>query len=641
MNNGIKSDLVNRRFALGLFFSLLVVVAVFLAVLFDEASTTSVAPLPPIDAPYRNSVLSDDVRIADLLSRMTLGEKLGQMALVEKNSVGNLEDVKEYGIGGVLSGAGGKPRDNTPMGWLDMVAQFTDRLLSTRLGIPLLYGTDANHGNGNVPGATLFPHFIGLGAANDPALTERVAHATAVESSAMGIRWHYSPTLDLPMDIRWGRVYETFSDDPKRVGPLAAAYIRGLRNSTSEARASIDVLATAKHFVGLGSMAWGTSANADFKIDQGVVPNDDPAVLRSVYLPPYRAALEAGALSVMAGLASWGDEDIARNRYLLTDVLKNELKFSGFVVSDWYGVYENSVDRYEATVTGINAGVDMVMLPYDYKSFISDMKIAVANGDISLSRVDDAVRRILVAKFAMGLFDEQPTRPDISIVGSLEHRALARSAVQKSLVLLKNSNHLLPVSKDVRHVRVAGSAANNVGMQTGAWTVEWQGIDGNWLAGATSILAGIRSSVGNSTKVEYQQSGNFSEKGLADVGIAIVGEKPYAEGWGDSEQPRLSDADITAIGNLRKASRMVVVLIVSGRPLIITNLLPSWDAAVAVWLPGSEGQGVADVVFGNAPFSGTLPLPWPRTIEQLPMTFEGRSHDGSAALFPRGFGLRE
>lgn len=561
------------------------------------------------------------------------------MALVEKDSLKNVDDVAVYGIGAVLSGAGGKPDDNTPNGWKTMVARFTDAALTTRLGIPLLYGADANHGNGNVPGATLFPHFIGLGAANDPALTERVARATAEESSTMGIRWHFSPTLDLPRDIRWGRTYEAFSDDSARAATLSAAYVRGLQDAgTQDVRT--DVLATAKHYVGLGSMTWGTSANRDFSIDQGDVPDDD-AALRAEYLPPYAAAIDAGAMSVMAGLGSWGGSDISANRHLLTDVLKGELGFKGFVVSDWYGVHEISWSGYRSVVAAINAGIDMVMLPYDYKPFVADMRDAVRSGDVPQSRVDDAVLRILRAKFALGLFDEKGAgTPDLGVVGTQPHRALAREAVRRSLVLLKNDGRILPMPSDVRRIRVAGSAADNVGRQTGGWTVEWQGIDGNWLAGATSILSGIRAAASEQTAVEYDEQGNFPNKGIADVGIAVVGERPYAEGAGDEARPRLDDADLSAIANLRKASKKVVVVLVAGRPLIITSELPKWNAAVAAWLPGSEGAGIADALFGTSLFTGTLPLPWPRTIGQLPMSPDGGGHDGTDPLFPRGFGLR-
>lgn len=619
--------------------ALLAGLAIFAIVVFTPAPSPHLPPTPvPSRTPaYRDAALPAEERVDDLLGRMTLDEKIGQMALVEKNSLKKTEDVTAYGIGAVLSGAGGHPDDNTPQGWKDMVARFADAASATRLGIPLLYGADANHGNGNVPGATLFPHFIGLGAADDPALTERVAAATAEESAATGIRWNFSPTFDLPRDVRWGRVYEAFSDDPERAGALGAAYVRGLQRASGKGGV-IGVLATAKHFVGLGSMAWGTSGNKDFHIDQGNVPGDFVA-LRDAYLPPYRAAIDAGAMSVMAGLGFWGGADISASRYLLTDVLKDQLGFRGFVVSDWYGVYEIPGSKYGSLVSGIDAGIDMVMLPFDYRSFISDVRTAVADGDIPQARIDDAVRRILRAKFALGLFDGQAAAPGLEAVGSKEHRALAREAVARSLVLLRNRKGALPLSADVRLIRVAGSAADNVGRQAGGWTVEWQGIDGNWLPGATSILAGIRAAAGTRTAVEYDPRGYFPSSAIADAGIAVVGEKPYAEGWGDDARPRLDDADLAAIANLRKTSKKVVVILVSGRPLLITDELPKWDAAVAAWLPGSEGAGVADVLFGASPFTGTLPLPWPRTVEQLPMTPDGRGHDGTAPLFPRGFGL--
>lgn len=607
------------------------------SLLFERVA--SVLPPPPANAPYRDPSLQAEKRIDDLLATMTLDEKIGQMALVEKNSIKNIADVATYGLGGVLSGAGGKPDDNTPQGWKQMVASYSDAAKRSRLGIPVLYGADANHGNGNVPGATIFPHAIGLGAANDPALTEQVARATAEESAAMGIRWNFSPALDLPADIRWGRVYEEFSDDTERAGSLGAAYITGLQDQ-SVPGGRINVLATAKHYIGVGSMTWGTSMNKDFHLDQGVVPDSEQA-LRNEYLGPFRAAVNAGAMSVMAGLGYWGSVNISADKYLLTDVLKNELGFKGFVVSDWYGVYEFSANNYASLIASVNAGMDMVMLPYDYKSFVAQMRSAVASNDIKESRIDDAVRRILRAKFAMGLFDEPPgSAPGIETIGSAAHRELARKAVQESLVLLKNTDDLLPIQKNVNHIRVAGSAADNFGRQAGAWTVEWQGIDGNWIPGTTSILSGIRNMVSKETRVEYDINGNFPKSDLADIGIAVVGEKPYAEGWGDNAEPRLDNADLAAIANLKKTCKQVVVVLVTGRPLIITDELPKWDAVVAAWLPGSEGEGVSDALFGATKFTGTLPLPWPRSIKQLPFSFDGKGADGTSPLFPRGYGFR-
>jgi beta-glucosidase len=593
---------------------------------------------PPADALYRQSNQPVEARVQDLLSRMTLDEKIGQMALVDKNSVIKLSDVGKYNLGGVLSGAGEKPASNIPSGWLTMVSSYKEASAESRLGIPLLYGADANHGNGNVPGAVIFPHFIGLGATGDADLVRQVASATAQETTSVGINWSYSPTLDAPTDIRWGRVYEAFSDDPSLISKLGAAYIEGLQSHSD--KSSPAMLATAKHYIGAGSMVWGSSSNKKFKIDQGSTPaNGD--LLQTNYLPPFQSASESGVASVMIGLNNWGNSTVVTNKSLITDTLKGKIGFKGFVVSDWYGVYEVPGSKYEATVKAINAGVDMVMLPFDYKKFERDVHTAVDKGDIKLSRINDAVGRILGQKFQAGIFDTPvKTSADFSKLGSSEHRQLARLAVAKSSVLLKNNDGLLPLSKNIKHILVAGSAADNVGQQCGAWTVEWQGIDGNWLPGGTSILQGIRQQVSASTTVSYDKEANFQpSSGIADIGVAVVGERPYAEGFGDNPNPSLDANDLLAIQRLKSKSKKVVVVIISGRPLIITSELPKWDAAVASWLPGTEGEGIADVLFGNQPFTGRLPLPWPASIKQLPIQLSGKSSDGTTTLFPRYFGL--
>lgn len=594
-------------------------------------------PLVPNNPMYADVSVPVSERVENLLSYMTLEEKIGQMTLVEKNSIRKLEDVSRYGLGGVLSGFGGKPEDNTPLGWKQMIEDFTKESRASRLGIPILYGVDAIHGHSNVPGATVFPHFIGLGASGDAALVTAVANATRDELLATGVTWSYSPTYDLPEDIRWGRVYEAFSDDPELASNLGAAYIEGLQENPSNP-AGIAVLATPKHYIGAGAMLWNTSSNENFKIDQGTTPANEEK-LRTIYLPPFRKAIDAGALSIMVGLNSWDATKLAADHYLITDVLKGELSFKGFVVSDWYGVYEIPGGDYIAAVTAINAGVDMVMLPFDYKEFARDVRRAVHRGDISEERIDDAVRRILTAKFALGLFDDARVVPDISVLGSEEHRTLARSAVAESLVLLKNKNSVLPLKKYAT-IRVAGSAADNVGKQAGAWTVEWQGIDGNWLPGSTSILAGIREVAGDNARIEFEEQAQFpTDTPKADIGIAVVGESPYAEGWGDNSSPSLSDEDLATIKNLQATSNAVVVVLVTGRPLIIADAIADWDAVVVAWLPGSEGAGVADVLFGKKLFTGSLPLPWPARISQLPIATPGQTNDGSTVLFSRYFGL--
>jgi len=610
----------------------------WLVFVFIQSLSTEVMPVVPDNPLYLDSAAQRADRVNNLLSYMTLEEKIGQMALVEKNSVLKLSDVSTLGLGALLSGFGGKPEDNSVVGWSKMVGDFMAESTQSRLHIPILYGVDAIHGHSNVPGFTVFPHFIGLGATGDSELVKRIAQATQEQLVETGVNWSYSPTYDMPQDIRWGRVYETFSDDPQLVGRLGSAYITGLQGQGTEQNENIKVLATPKHFVGAGSMTWNTSSNADFRIDQGMTSADKQR-LKEVYLPPYQQAIEAGALSVMVGLNSWGETKIAANPYLINTILKGELGFSGFVVSDWYGVYEISDNDYQSTVTAINAGVDMVMLPFDYKQFVGNLKRAVKNGDVTEQRVNDAVTRILRAKFALGLFDS-PIVPDKKPIDAKSPASLARTAVAQSAVLLKNESSLLPIKATTKTILVAGSAADNIGRQAGAWTVEWQGIEGNWLPGATSILQGIRSVAGANTNIRYSISAQF---GLleqpADVGIAVVGEKPYAEGWGDNSNPTLSPEDVETIEQLKLVSKKVVVILVTGRPLLITDEVESWDALVVVWLPGSEGAGVADVLFGKETFTGTLPLPWPANISQVPIKTDGTTRDGSKVLYERYFGL--
>lgn len=556
---------------------------------------------------YLDSAKPVEVRVEDLLNRMTTAEKIGQLALVDKNSIHNPKDITKYGLGALLSGFGAKPEPNEPAAWLTMVNDFQSYAQRTRLKIPLLYGVDGIHGHTNVPGATVFPHFIGLGASQDVDLVRRVAQATAAEMAATGIYWNFSPNLDVVQDTRWGRTYESFGSDLAMVSRLGHAYLEG-----AGALPYAKIVSTAKHYLGAGDMTWGSSSNENFKMDQGITQVDEET-LRRVHLPPFQMAAEAGVASVMVGLNTWNGLKLSANRYLLTDVLKGELGFTGFVVSDWYGVYEIPGGEYRAAVTAINAGVDMVMLPYDYRSFFRYLTKALETGEITKDRLDDAVRRILTVKFKTGLFDRPATNTSrLAQVGAAEHRAIAREAVRKSLVLLKNDREVLPLSKAIGRILVAGSAAHNLGRQSGAWTIEWQGVDGNWFTG-TSILDGIKNTLGANSVVEYNLEANFpTTSQLADIGIAVVGEPPYAEGWGDKENPALTPQDLQIIAKLKAASKKLVVIIVSGRPLDIRPYAAEWDAVVAAWLPGTEGQGVADVLFGDFPFTGILPVVWPQ-----------------------------
>lgn len=557
------------------------------------------------DLPYLNADLSIQDRVNDLMDRMNDWEKIGQMVLIEKNSIRHINDIARYNLGALLSGGGAGTDQNTPLSWLQMINKFQSAAKNTCLGIPLLYGIDAIHGNANVLGATVFPHFIGLGATRDSDLVRRVAEATAEEMAATGIYWNYAPNLDVAKDIRWGKTYETFGSDTENVAQLGLAYLEGTQSSSNE---YLKVLANPKHFIGGGNMEYGTSRNKDFKVEEGDI-NINEETLRQVHLVSFEKAINGGARAIMVGTASWEGILNSANQYLLTDVLKEEIGFSGFIVSDWYGVYQIDRSRYKSLVIAINAGIDMVMAPFEYKDFMSNMQKAISMGDITKERLNDAVERILTVKFELGLFDRpEATLEGLSVIGSNEHRQLAREAVRKSQVLLKNKNSVLPLSVSLNKIIVAGSSANNLGRQAGGWTTEWQGIDGNYGILGTSVLEAIKNTVSKNTEVQFSETGDFN--GLADVGIVVVGEKPYAEGWGDNANPKLSSEDLLAIEKTRAKSKKIIIVIISGRPLDISSYSKDWDGIVASWLPGSEGEGITDVLFGLYPFTGTLPVDW-------------------------------
>lgn len=611
-------------------FILLTLIAVMLSACGDTATTT--LPSATI-APYRDPAAAIATRVDDLLQRMTLAEKIGQMTLIEKNSL-TPDQVRELFIGGVLSGGGGYPStENSPAAWAEMVNSFQRAALSTRLGIPLIYGADGVHGHNNLYGAVIFPHNIGLGAANDPALVEQIGRATAIEMAATGVFWNYAPGVMAPQDVRWGRTYEGYAERPDHVATLAAAFLRGLQ--APDIAAPNRVIGTPKHYLGDGGTAWGSSTTENYQLDQGETMGDE-ATLRAVHLPPYRAVIAAGAQVIMASYSSWNGQKMHASSYWLTEVLKGELGFSGFVVSDWAAIDQIDPDYERAVITAINAGIDMNMVPYDPQRFIATLTRAVESGAVSEERINDAVRRILAVKFAMGLFEQPFAQTDlIAQIGSAAHRELARAAVAESLVLLKNEQNLLPLPKDIGQLYIGGQAANDLGIQAGGWTIEWQGRVGSSIPG-TTILAGIQAAVSPQTVVEYNEHGRFTgDPGAADaVCIAVVGELPYAEGRGDSASLSLPPGEQRVLRRMEAACARLVVVLVAGRPLMITDDLPKWDALVAAWLPGSEGAGVADVLFGDRPFRGRLPVTWPRSLDQLPLG----SGNGDP-LFPYGFGL--
>lgn len=586
-------------------------------------------PIEP-DAPYRDAALPTTVRVEDLLARMTLREKIGQMTQIEKNSLPP-GLVEAMAIGSVLSGGGGSPEENTATAWAEMVDGFQAEALATRLGIPIIYGVDSVHGHNNLRGAVIFPHNIGLGAADDPDLMERIGRATALETAATGIWWNFAPVLAVVQDPRWGRFYEAYGEDSELVGRLGTAYMRGLQGDDLADVSS--VLATPKHFVGDGGTTWGSSTFPGYSIDQGVTP-DDEETLRTIHLPPFVAALESGARSIMASFSSWGDTKMHAHENLLTGVLKTELGFDGFVVSDWAAIDQISDDYHQAVVKAVNAGIDMNMVPQYAGRFIWTLSQAVENGDVPMERIDDAVRRILTVKFDLGLFERPFSDPALlSAVGSTEHRDLAREAVAKSLVLLQNEIDVLPLDLDDGLLFVGGEAADDIGIQSGGWTIEWQGAAGDITEG-TTILEAIVAAVPTGVEVVHNRFGSARRANISspDMCIAVVGERPYAEGMGDSED--LAIGDLNIVRNMAGDCDKLVAVVFSGRPVMIGEILDLADAVVAAWLPGSEGGGVADVLFGDVPFSGKLPVTWPASVDQLPL-----GSTDEAPLFPFGFGL--
>ena len=615
-------------------------IAGFVALLAFVPGPAAAQDTPPA---YLDPALGIDERVADLLGRMTLEEKVGQMTLIERGSI-SPADVERYAIGAVLSGGGGyPPGDNTVAGWTAMVRGYQEAALATRLGIPLLYGVDAVHGHANLVGAVVFPHNVGLGAADDPDLVEAISRATALEMLATGIHWNYAPVLAVPRDIRWGRTYEGYGEDPDLVTRLALAAMRGLQGD--DLAAPDTVLATPKHFVGDGGTAFNTSPMSGGLLDRGDTQVDE-ATLRRVHLAPYLDAVANGGRSVMVSFSSWQGVPMHGHAYLLRDVLRGELGFDGFVVSDWAGVDDVARDYDRAVALSIAAGVDMNMVPYDHRRFIAATLRAVERGDVTLERIDEAVANILRVKFELGLF-ERPFGDDAlqALVGSDEHRALAREAVAKTLVVLKNDAAALPLSADAAQtVLVVGSAADSIGMQSGGWTIEWQGSTASLTPG-TTILEGLRAGFGPATTLHFDARGRFEGADAAperaELGIAVVGEVPYAEWFGDDATLELSLADAIAVERLRARVDTLVVVLVSGRPLVIEHELQLADAFVAAWLPGSEGDGVADVLFGEREAVGTLPYTWPRSVAQLPFDLDALPTDGcDAPLFPRGYGLR-
>lgn len=590
---------------------------------------------------------SIELKVKELLADMTLEQKVAQMIQPEIRDI-TPEDMRKYGFGSYLNGGGAFPNNDkhaTPEDWIALAEAMYQASIDDSIDgstIPTMWGTDAVHGHNNVIGATLFPHNIGLGAANNPELIEEIAHITAKEVMVTGIDWVFAPTVATVRDDRWGRTYEGYSEDPDIVKHYAEAVVKGLQGKANQDFLGDDrVISTVKHFIGDGGTVKGD--------DQGDNQSTE-ADLFNLHAQGYVGGLTAGAQSVMASFNSWNGEKIHGNHYLLTQALKQRMGFDGFVVGDWNGHGQIKGCDNTNCPQAINAGLDIYMVPTDaWKPLMENTIAQVNNGIIPLSRIDDAVTRILRVKFRAGLFDKpSPAQRKLSgktsIIGNEAHRIVAQQAVRESLVLLKNKNALLPLSLN-QHILVAGDAANNIGKQSGGWTITWQGTNNQNadFPGGSSILEGLKSQVlAAGGTLTFNEKGHYDQK--PDVAIIVYGEEPYAEGFGDIDNlvyQRSSKADLALLKGFKAAGIPVVSVFISGRPLLVNAELNASDAFVAAWLPGSEGKAIADVLLRDKheniqhDFKGKLSFSWPKH----PTKTVNRFDENYEPLLPYGFGL--
>jgi beta-glucosidase len=622
-------------------------------VLWTGASAHSSAAHQPNSWPQVARAVPQDPQIeekvAALLARMTLEQKVGQMVQADIRNV-TADDVRKFRLGSVLNGGGAFPGENkhaSVADWVALADRLYDASMDTSSGgvaIPIMWGTDAVHGHNNVIGATLFPHNIGLGAAHNPDLMERIGTATAREVAATGIDWTFAPTVAVVRDDRWGRTYESYSEDPEIVRAYAERIVRGLQGAPGS-KAFLDashVLATAKHFIGDGGTADG--------VDRGDNRSSEADLLK-IHAPGYVAAMNAGVQTIMASYNTWEGLKIHGMHYLLTDVLKQRMGFDGIVVSDWDGVDEVQGCSKDKCAQAVNAGIDLFMVPTDWRNFIGNTVEQVRTEKIPLSRIDDAVTRILRVKFRAGLFERgrpssRPLANKRELIGAPEHRELARQAVRESLVLLKNERGLLPLRRN-SHVLVVGDGADSISKQTGGWTLTWQGTENTNadFPGATSIFQGIARTVATAGG-KASSSVEGLQQARPDVAVVVFGEDPYAEWFGDLRSIDYRGAggpELALLQQLRQASVPRVCVFLTGRPLWIEPELAACDAFVVAWLPGSEGGGVADVLFRKAngsvnhDFVGKLSFSWPRAATQAVLNRNDPDYD---PLFPYGFGLR-
>jgi beta-glucosidase len=622
-------------------FAWLAVSATLCAVLAGSVNAATVHP--ELWPSAHSSGLEDakrEAQIKTILSRMSLEEKVGQVIQTDIRSV-EPSDLRRYPLGSILAGAGAAPHgvEHAPVSaWLSLVREFRAVSLEERPGhtpIPVIFGIDAVHGHNNVVGAVIFPHNIGLGAAHDETLVRRVAEATAEEVAVTGIDWTFAPTLANPRDTRWGRSYEGFSQDPGLIARYARAYVEGLQGpaGANQILQHGRIAATAKHFLGDG----GTAEGQDEGDDRG-----PEAELVRLHAEGYRAAIDAGVMTVMASYSSWQGEKMHGNRSLLTDVLKGHMGFEGFVVGDWNGHAQLPGCFQDHCSAALNAGLDMFMAPYGWKGLFENTVADVKSGVIPAARLEDAVRRILRIKLKLGLFEpERPYEGKLELLGSAAHRSLAREAVRKSLVLLKNDGGVLPVRSSAR-VLVTGLAADDIAAQCGGWTISWQGGSDTHFPNGESISAGIKAAMlaGGGSIAEAIDAEHAAKP---DVAIVVYGEKPYAEMQGDLKLGIYnSRAPLDQIRDLKAHGIKVVSVFLSGRPLWVNQELNASDAFVAAWLPGTEGGGVADVLIGTRDgkprhdFTARLAFEWPSNVLLPPL---GTDRSDAPPLFGLGYGL--
>jgi beta-glucosidase len=578
---------------------------------------------------YLDASLPTADRVASLISQMSLMEKAGQMLQGERNRV-SAADMTNLRLGSVLSGGGSVPGSNSVADWNSQFQTLQKAALKSSHKIPMIYGLDAVHGLGLVKGAVVFPHNVGLGAANDPELMYQMGAAVAEEMKLVNILWNFAPCVAVSGDPRWGRTYESFSSDPAIVASLAEAYTKGQQDH--------GVLVTAKHYVGDGDTDMGTG-ELNGLVDRGNVTVSEDE-LRAVDLTPYKTLVDAGTKIVMASFSSYQGVKMHEQKYLLTDVLKGEFGFKGFVVSDWEGLNALSGSNYQENVAlAVNAGVDMLMEPNNYQDALNAIINNVNKGKISEERINDAVSRILTVKFDLGMFEDplqENTAHEVAELGSEGYRDLAKQLVEKSLVLLKNDNGTLPL-KQGQKVFVTGPALNDMGLQIGGWGLQWQGQmdnNGSKTMQGTTILEGLQ---------EYAKTYGFeiitdeSRASDADVVILGIGEVPYAEYQGDTTDLSITGAKAhplnqKAIDFVKGLGKPTVTLIVAGRNVLFNDYMDQWNSIVMCYLPGTEGDGIASVLSGETPFTGKLAMPYYKSVEDI-------GKEDAQLLFDLGYGL--